>query len=134
MFTRTCDSCGVEYEAKRANSRFHSDTCRKRHQRGARAAVVAIASVDTPSDVVGAVERAVRAELQEAGRLATFSGQGAVALACRIDEGRDTGAGLASLMKQLHATMETALAGADEEADPIDELRAWRDRKRSAAR
>lgn len=126
---RNCDVCGVQYEAKRPNSRFHSDTCRKRHQRGAR-----VAPVRAVPTRVGLVEQATRAELDEAGRLGSALGQVAVALAARLDDGRDTGQGAASLSKELRAVMAAALADVTAAADPIDELRSWRDRKRAAAR
>ncbi len=46
----------------------------------------------------------------------------------------ETGAAVTSLVKELRATMTEALAGVDRAADSLDEIRARRDRKRSAGR
>lgn len=43
----------------------------------------------------------------------------------------ETGAGLAALAKEFRASMDAATANAQQAADPIDELRARRDGKRS---
>jgi hypothetical protein len=42
----------------------------------------------------------------------------------------DTGSGTAALSKELRAVMVAAVQGAPAAADPVDELRARRDRKR----
>lgn len=72
-------------------------------------------------------------ELTAAGRLNTSLGQCALRLAVRIETSTvDTGAGLASMSKELRAVMAQAVAGAADAEDPVDELKARRDRKRSA--
>ncbi len=125
---RACDVCGDQFEAQRANARYCSGRCRKRHQRGAR----------KPAEVVelpqrtGRVEATTHTALVEADRLDTPLGQTALGLARRLDDpDRETGQGLSSLAKQFQAMLEAATAGAFVEADPIDELRAARDRKRA---
>ena len=46
----------------------------------------------------------------------------------------ETGASVAALVRQLHATMAQALAGATETGDPVeDELRTARERRRALA-
>lgn len=73
---------------------------------------------------------AVSRELDEVGRLGTVGGQLAVLLAGRIAGRRETGSATAALAKQLHLTMTEALGGVAVAADPLDEIRARRDRKR----
>lgn len=136
---RPCDVCGVSYEAKRPNSRFCSGTCRKRFSRGVVTLpevtegenapvtdgdVPPVAVLVPPSDLeVGPVESALLAELSEVGRAATALGQAALALARRVDIGRDTGAGLAALVKQLEATRSAATANVKSAASPLDLMR-----------
>lgn len=112
---RACDACGDDYEAKRPNSRFCSDTCRKRGQRGARS------EPDAPKNTE--VESAVRAELESVGRGRSPLGLAALALARRVDDGRDTGAGLAALVRQLGVTLAAATAGVTVEQSPLDAQR-----------
>ena len=98
---RQCDVCSVEYIAKRRSSRFCSDRCRKRSQRGVatlagHAKVVELASED-PSPLVVTVI----GELEAAGRLNSSLGQQAVLLAGRIGVPFDTGSSVAALSKEL---------------------------------
>lgn len=136
---RPCDVCGVSYEAKRPSSRFCSGTCRKRASRG----VVTLPEVTesekgpiaegdrSPIPVLvpssdleaGPVETALLEELAEVERATTALGRAALALARRVDIGRDTGAGLASLVKQLEATRSAALANVKSERSPLDKRR-----------
>jgi hypothetical protein len=88
------------------------------------------ATIAQPPAVTQEVETAVRATLEDAGRLSTPLGQVALALARRLDApGGDTGAGLAALAKQLAATLAAVTADARPADDLLDELRARRDRK-----
>jgi len=58
---------------------------------------------------------------------------GAPALAYRVASPHETGAAVAALARELGATMTKALAGVTPAAaDPLDEIRARRDRKRWA--
>jgi len=75
---------------------------------------------------------AVRAELEAAGRVDTYLGRAALALAVRIDYSTAV-MGFAALVKELRATMQAATEGVVVAADPIDELRARRDRIYEAA-
>jgi hypothetical protein len=70
----------------------------------------------------------VLTELEQAGRAETYLGAAALALADRIDQSTAV-MGFAALVKELRVTMEAATAGARATADPVDELRARRDRK-----
>lgn len=127
---RVCESCGVPIVGRPAK-RFCSDRCRKREANG-----VVGAFVPPPVDGDGSTARgltvdAVWAELEAAGRLETYQGRAALALAARIDESTAV-MGFAALVKQLHATMAEATAGTKAAADPVDELRSRRDRKQYA--
>jgi len=131
---RECESCGRSYTARRESSRFCSGTCGKRSQRATAAGmplrVSTAADHEAPSELVAVTAR----ELDAVGRLESVAGQLALELARRIASRRETGAATASLAKQFHATMTAALAGVDRAADPLDEIRARRDLKRSAGR
>lgn len=131
---RPCDVCGEIYEAKRSSSKYCSDRCKTRKARGApteHADPVPLRPVDTPEAEIGPVEAETRRHLAEVDREASVLGQAALALARRLDYGRDTGTALASLAKQLEATLGSATKGVASAADPLDELRARRDRKRT---
>lgn len=127
---RPCDACGEQYEAKTIRSKFCTDLCRKRGQRGVRApAVVA----ELPARPVSAgLAPAVRAELAEGGREDTALGRAALAIAARIDSQLDTGSGVASLARELRSTLTAALAGIEKASSPVvqmrDELAARRGR------
>jgi hypothetical protein len=123
---RPCDVCGQTYDAKRPNSKYCGDTCRKRASRGhvtdSDADLVAL-PVSAREIERGPVESALFAELAVAERDKTTLGQAALSLARRVDVGRDTGAGLASLVKQLEATAKAATADVKSAASPLDKAR-----------
>ena len=76
------------------------------------------------------VAESTRRKLDEMGQLDTPLGQATMVLARRLDRpGGDTGAGLASLAKQLAATLAAATGDARPAGDLLTELRARRDRK-----
>jgi hypothetical protein len=86
---------------------------------------------DHPASPSG-LEQAVTRELEAAGRLESWAGQVALELAYRVASPHETGAAVAALAKQLTASLAVALAGVAPAADPLDEIRARRDRKRWA--
>ncbi len=106
---RICESCGGPYEAVRATARFCSERCRKRAQRGHVIDLPIAADSGTPDT---ALSTRVAAELTHAGRLDTSLGQGALVLARRIEEGRDTGTAVAALVRELRAVLADAVKGA----------------------
>jgi hypothetical protein len=121
---KTCEACGRDYETSRSNSLTCSATCRSRKRSGIRA------GAKPESDLV----KAVRAELESAGKLNTRHGQQALVLAAQMS----TGTGVGTLSKELDRVMASALgvqlAGATPAAstgDSVDELRARRDAKRA---
>ena len=116
---RPCDSCGGPYEALRPWSRFCSPTCRSRARRGA----LMPHALPPPPPAGGALARAVQEELEEADRLDVPYGQAALLLAARIDENRDTGSAVASLVRELRAMRAAALAGARVPSSPLTKMR-----------
>ena len=128
---RACDSCRTLYTAKSPLSRYCSSRCAKRAQRtGLARSAQGAAMIAEPPAATQEVEAVVRLALKDAGRLSTPLGQVALALARRLDSpSGDTGAGLASLAKQLAATLAAVTADVRPADDLLDELRARRDRK-----
>ncbi len=122
---RDCDACGMEYEAQRKTSRYCSTRCRMRASRRPEAPVAA-----DPLHSGGLVE-SLRRELADAGRLDTALGQQAIALAVKLASPFDTGSAMAAVSRELRAVREEALRGAEQAADPLDELRLRRDAKRA---
>ena len=142
----TCATCGDEFDARRSTARFCSDKCRVRAHRAkgprlpaevkiaAARPAPAAAPAPAPDGEPPTVEEAVRRELDKAERTGTVFGQAALVLARRLDQpAMDTGSAVSSLVKQLSATLEQALAGVESAGDQVDELRARRDRKLGAA-
>lgn len=126
---RNCDSCGVEYLAKRAASKYCSDTCRKRGSRSpAKPRPETERAPLPPADLVDTT----RKQLEDAGVIDTVAGQSALILAGRMAGTFDTGSAIAALNRELHATMERALSLASVVADPMDELRARRERRNAS--
>jgi len=135
---RKCASCGRSYQATRPNSKFCGDTCRKRAQRSPKKSpqpvdlslpelLAGLGSAKTSWPLTDAATR----ELEAADRLDTVLGQAALVLARRIESPMETGASIASMTKQLRETLADALKGAQQVADPLDEIRARRDSKRA---
>lgn len=87
---------------------------------------------DSEAPPVDTVRAAALVELGAVGRESTALGATALALAERIDSRVDTGAALASLAKQLQATLEAATAGTAKAVSPLDELRLHREKRLSA--
>jgi hypothetical protein len=130
---KQCAVCQVPFEAKRAAAKYCSPRCRVRATR-ARAAGLdggAAAPPEPSPAVAGGVEAAAVAELAAAGRLGTSGGQSALVLARRIDTSAATemGAGLAALVKQFGVTLAEAVKGGQVAVNPLDELKAKRDRR-----
>lgn len=124
---RRCDRCGKSYEAKRPTSKYCSSSCRARQSQSPKP-VADLPTKRTGTDLHAVTER----ELTEAGRLDTVLGRQALELAQRITSSQETGSAVASLSKEFRAVMEAAMEGVGIAADPLDELRARRERKRSA--
>jgi hypothetical protein len=138
---KQCAVCPAEFEAKRASARYCSERCKKRAQRSpdrTAAAAQPGKAPDLPAALApGGLTAATAAKLDAAGRLDGPEGQAALILATRIDLSpfsAETGASVAALVRQLHATLAEALAGARKASDPVeDELRTARERRRALA-
>jgi hypothetical protein len=78
----------------------------------------------------GITVSAVRKELASAGREDTYLGAAALKLAERIDASTAV-MGFAGLVKQLEDTMASAMKGANVDADPVIDLLARINAKRS---
>jgi len=121
--TCTCESCGAVFEAARSDARFCGERCRKRAQRGAAGGPVR--PVERLDDLPGpGLAAAVLAELEAAGRVDTAGGQSALTLARRIEDGRDTGSAIASLNREMRATLAEAVKGAKV---PLSSIESYRD-------
>lgn len=132
---RACDSCGNDYEAKRASSKFCSTLCRMRAHRSAANASSQPPSSDTdeertaPADVT----RTTRLELEAADAVDSTLGQLALKLAHRIDTGNraDSAAGVTAMSKELRTLLDLATGRTTSAADPLDQLKARRHAKRA---
>lgn len=133
---KSCEACGVDFEAKRTARKYCGERCKKRAQRrpgGVKAhdpveVPVVMPLPEVPQD--GPVAVATRVELELAGRANSAAGNAALALARRIDTGTaETGSSLAAMVREHRATLAEAVRGAVAAADPLDELRARRERK-----
>lgn len=134
---RACDVCRTRYPAKRASSRYCSPRCRKRAQRVGEAGptrekVVPLHQPERPP--VGDLAALTERTLQAAGRLNTWEGQSALALAHRTERAAiDTGSSYASLHRELRSAMAAALQGTNSPKSALqqrrDELATLRARK-----
>lgn len=135
---RLCAGCGRSVASQRAGALYCGDTCKKRGQRAQKAAerqnIAPERGITPESGPESTLVASVHAELVEADRLNTSAGQVALELAVRLANRRELGSSVASLAKQFDAAMDKALAGVAVAADPLEEIRARRDRKRSAGR
>ena len=134
---RNCDVCTASFEAKRPQARYCSTRCRTRASRGglavSRNAKAAPAAPTVTRETSGLLD-AVQAELEAAGKVNTVAGQHALELAARIVNAPGMNTGVAALSKQLQNVLAEALRGATgPQVNPLDELKARRDRKRSSA-
>jgi hypothetical protein len=136
---KKCEACGDQFEAKRSTAKYCSNGCRVQAQRSAgsgktKSTVVAFGLASVPprgEREPGPLEASALAELESFGRAETLAGGVVLALARRLDQAgpMDTGSGFAALAKELRAAMAVALAGAEQEADPIDQVRKQREQK-----
>lgn len=82
-----------------------------------------------PPSEPGEVAAAVEAELVAAGRRHTVAGELAVSLARRVDATDESSSTVATLSREFRACLAAAMAGALPGPDPLDELRARRERQ-----
>lgn len=120
---RNCETCAQPYTAQRPNSRFCSESCRKKASRGSVGADSPAIPVDSPQNSAISARSRVLETLEAAGRAETWEGACALALAERIDAATAV-MGYAALIKQLGETMDRALDGVEQPADPVADLKA----------
>lgn len=125
---KQCAVCSEPFEAKRNTAKYCSKRCNVRAARQPKRE-----AVPAPTAAVAGLAMAAQAKLAAAGRLDGPEGQAVMILAARLDaSGAETGAGVASLVRQFHASLAEALRDAAREADPVeDELEAARERRRA---
>ena len=131
---RICDACGAPYEAIRANARFCSDRCRKRTARKPKplTEMPTVPTDDAPL-VTSQLSKTVTEELIAGGVLDTSPGQAALLLAQRMELGAtDTGSAVAAMSRELRSLMAEALGKSEAVSDPMDELKARRESRRTA--
>lgn len=133
---RPCASCGEMFTPLRANHRFDSDTCRVNAQRGKLQPVAEDAAGAAPKATPPLSETVVdrvRRDLEAAGRLDTWLGQSALAMAAVLAKGVGTPSGLSAANRELRETMTAALRGAGAPGSTVaahrDEVAARRARR-----
>lgn len=127
---RPCDECGITYAARRPTSKFCSTACRTRATRRRKAGGPDPVRVQVPeSPASGRLAAATAAEL---GTLAeSADGVLLLALAERIDAQADTGSSIAALAREYAARKSELMDQQAPVANPHDELRALRERRRA---
>lgn len=130
---RNCDECGTAYQAQRATSRFCSTRCRTRQTRKRQSGEPIVPPVPRLSPVpmaeTGALTDATRAELGDLAE--TADGILLLTLAARIDAVPETSPALATLSKEFAARKSDVMSRVTRVADPMDELKARRERRRA---
>lgn len=130
---RNCDECGMPYQAQRPTSKFCSTRCRTRQTRKRHAGEPITPPVPRlaplPVAESGALTDATRAELGDLAE--TADGILLLTLAARIDAVPETSPALATLSKEFAARKSDVMSRVSRVADPMDELKARRERRRA---
>jgi hypothetical protein len=131
---RNCDACGVEYRAQRETSKFCSTRCRTRQARKRQSGEPIIPAIPRlapalPTADGGLLTAATREELGDIAD--TADGILLLTLAARIDSVPETSPALASLSKEFAARKSDLTSRISRVVDPMDELKARRDRRRA---
>jgi hypothetical protein len=130
---KQCTVCGQEFDAKRNTAKYCSRRCNVRAARQPKPGVPQSDHPQMPVDPDAELWTATLAELAEAGRAGSASGQAALLLARRLDSQlAETGSSVAAMVREHRAALADALKGGGAEANPLDELRARRERKLDA--
>jgi hypothetical protein len=123
---KVCADCGAAFEAKRPQAKFCSPYCRVRAHRRPKA----VPAGEMPPDPQYAVGQATLAALNLAGRADSPLGAAVLVLAARIDgSSGEPGTSVAALVREFRAAFAEAVKDARPVADPLDELKAKRDRR-----
>ena len=135
--SRSCDLCQAQFETVSSKARFCSASCRAKAHRGGGVEPRQPSAVVTPMSSPGGWAVATKKALGECGRLETWQGQAALAVAQRLDGSVvDTGSAYAALVREHRTAMDRALLGVGVPESSVqqdrDELAAWRARRGSA--
>ena len=123
---RQCAVCSETFEAKRNTAKYCSTRCRTRASRQPKPEADLPVPVDPDTELWTATLR----ELAAAGRAGSASGQAALLLARRLDSRlMETGSSVAAMVREHRAALADAVKGGRRAANPMDELRARRERK-----
>jgi hypothetical protein len=128
---RACVRCGAPFEAKLPTAKYCGSSCRARQSERPVVAAAPVADLPSPAPVPvpSRLVVMVEAELEAAGRLNTARGQMALELAMFVGNPFDNGSQRAALLRELRACLDAALEGAKVADDPLDEIRARRERR-----
>jgi hypothetical protein len=136
---RECEApeCSARFTPKRSTARYCSVTCRQRAGRARKAAAESVSADAENGLAEHDLVKAVRLELEAAGKAQTFNGQLALQLARKLVNPEESGA--TALSKELRTVMAAALeasvaAATPEEPRPEDDevTRAREARERKA--
>jgi hypothetical protein len=98
--TRSCDFCGISYQARRRSSRFCSPRCRSRNN-GRPKLCNALHSSTTETDTPSPLAVSTLVELEAAGRVYSVPGQLALALVTVMESPMQTGSSVAARSKEF---------------------------------
>lgn len=111
------DKCRRRFRKPAQSRRQFCETCRPPRERGP------IEAPPSPTPIgPGECERAVRADLERAGRADAVPGVLACRLARQLDDATLTGAQAASLARQVQELLASAMAGVAPPRDFVDEM------------
>lgn len=116
---RVCKGCGRKFSVPSSSRRLRCTTCRP-ERRPATGAPEG-APVAERVHVVGEVERALRSELERAGRVDRYQAVLALRLARQLDSATSV-AGAQGLASQITALMAAALDGVPPAPDFVDDM------------
>lgn len=103
---KLCEGCGEPLTGMSPTAKYHDAACKKRVQRG----TAVVVPFERPAEE-GPLTKALRAELEDVDRADSALGVAALVLAARIDSGKEPGAAVSGLNRELRATRAEALRG-----------------------
>lgn len=127
---RMRDAKGHRFTRPQGSRRVWCEACRPPRVKSDRAAPP---PPGEPGRILGELERTTLEELTARGREATIAGQAALYAARQLDSGGHSGSQTASLLRELRASAEAALAGAPVPDDALDEVGRRRAAKAAGA-
>lgn len=129
---RNCSICGRPFEAQRSTAKYCGSTCRANASMGAKPARTPAKKAISAPIGPDSLEAATLAHLQEVERADSVLGVQAVSLARLIESPSTMPSAVAALSREFREVMKAAMEGVAAQADPLDELRARRERRLNA--